>query len=175
MYGKVQPPRYLYVGGDGRLKLSKQSTINTTLLFTLKPLFLLPLFGDFARVHRISTIELRAVQSGLTQPIIADHLRRGPSRGAGASGSKSTGSLSCVSRFESVSRGRVAEYLPRHRGYTRTCSCDAFSSQHQFFTIVAISSFTLHPWLDEGGSPLPVTCIKISQIFDEQQGFGNNR
>ena len=30
---KVQPPHYIYVGGDGRLKLSKQSTINTNPTF----------------------------------------------------------------------------------------------------------------------------------------------
>ena len=33
LYGKVQPPRYIYVGGDDRLKLSKQSTINTNPTF----------------------------------------------------------------------------------------------------------------------------------------------
>ena len=32
--GKVQPPHYIYVGGDGRLKLSKQSTnINTSTFY----------------------------------------------------------------------------------------------------------------------------------------------
>ena len=110
---EVQPPRYIYVGGDGRLKLSKQSTINTNPTFLpSKPLFLLPLFGDFTRVHRISTTKLRAVQSGLTQPIVAGFLRRGPSRGAGASGSKRAGLLSCVSRYKSASRGASCGVSP---------------------------------------------------------------
>jgi hypothetical protein len=44
---EVQPLQ-IYVRGDGRLKLSKQSiNINTSTFYLLKLLFLLPFFGDF--------------------------------------------------------------------------------------------------------------------------------
>ena len=109
---EVQPP-HIYVRGDGRLKLSKQSTTyQYNLLFPSNPCLCFRCSATSRRFHRISKTELRAAKSGLVQPIVAGFLRRGLSRGAGASGIKSARLLSCVSRWKPASRGASCGVSP---------------------------------------------------------------
>ena len=75
---EVQPP-HIYVRGDGRLKLRKQSSNINTSTFSLQPLFLLPFLGDFAYI--LPWIDNRA-WSGQIRPSSAHscrNLRQGPS------------------------------------------------------------------------------------------------
>ena len=124
---KVQPPRYIYVGGDGRLKLSKQSTINTNPTFlpsnpcscfrysatSREFIEYRQSSWDRSNPDQLSQSSL-ATSDGVPPKVLGRLVRKAP--------------VHCLA-YRVLNRspaGRVAEHLPRHRGYTRTCSCDAF-------------------------------------------------
>ena len=135
LYGKSSR-LIIYVRGDGRLKLSKQLTINTN-----------PTFYPQTLVHASVIRRLRVSSSS-----IENRAKSGQIRLSSANRRRLplAGSLprnwdvlfqkapTCCLTYRDVSQppmGRVAEYLPRHRGYTRTCSCDAFLAQHTFWRL----------------------------------------
>ena len=131
---QVQPP-HIYVRGDGRLNNTNRTNQSMTPLrvqFIPHPCT----YASRSFVSRSSCRQAarprgsRGDQVDLEQPIAAGFLRRGLSRGAGASGSQKAPAYCLAYRAGSrPPAGRVTEYLPRHRGYTRTCSCDAFLTQ----------------------------------------------
>ena len=101
---EVQPP-HIYVRGDGRLKLSKQSTTyQYNLLFSSNPCSCFRCPAISPRFRRRSKTELRAAKSGLVQPIVAGFLRRGFPRGWG---------VWCQKRRLTVLRIALEAGLPR--------------------------------------------------------------
>ena len=133
---EVQPP-HIYMRGDGRLKSSKQSTTyqyNPTFV-SFNPCSCFRCSAISRRSCRISKTELRAAKSGLAQPIVAGFPQTGLPEGLGRLVSKAPAYCLAYRTVSQPPAGRVAEYLPRHRGYTRTCSCDAFRAQHTFWRL----------------------------------------
>lgn len=128
---EVQPP-HIYVRGDGRLnQANNRHTYQYNLLFTLITFVPASVIRRLSKVHRISTTKLRAVKSGLAQPIDAGTSDGVPPEEPGLRVSKAS---ACCLAYRAVSRppaGRVAEHLPRLCGYTRACSCKrVFSATH---------------------------------------------
>ena len=113
---EVQPP-HIYVRGDGRLKLSKQSTTyQYNLLFPSNLCSCFRCSATSRRFHRISKTKLRAAKSGLVQPIVAGFLRRGFPRGWGVWYKKRLFAVLRIALEEGLPRGELRSISPGTAG-----------------------------------------------------------
>ena len=114
---EVQPP-HIYVRGDGRLKLSKQSTTyQYNLLFvSSNPCLCFRCSATSSRFRRVSKTELRAAKSGLVQPIVAGFLRRGFPRGWGVWSKKRLLAVLRIALEAGLPRGELRSISPGTAG-----------------------------------------------------------
>ena len=103
--------------------------------FYLSPCIFLLVLRRSSRLEAANPRGSRGGKADLEQPIIAASPDGVPPGRAGRLVPKAP---ACCLAYRAGSRPPavwVAEHIPRRRGYTSTCSCDAFQRQHTFWRL----------------------------------------